>query len=212
MSVDNKPSPVDLRAAVSNVVKTVDPMLKTTTHRTVKSETSADETPIESIVQGQNLSRTYYYHFDSNVPASAQAVFENAVNVYNQTGLVKLIAGEGTSKQNSVTFFVYSKKTSGSNNSSVMIESGHGGPQITQQTGWGAYTANHARAGLNVYYPRLAIKQSVAIHELGHALGLDHSTSRQSVMYPVDQGVTKLSQGDIEALKAIYGSGEKSNS
>ena len=95
-----------------------------------------------------------------------------------------------------------------SNGNTTMIESGHGGPQIIQQTGWNAYTANHARAGLNVYYPSAAIRKSVAIHELGHALGLDHSHYRNSVMYPVDQGNTQLSSGDIGTLKTIYGTEE----
>lgn len=205
MAMDNQPSPVNLRASIQQVVDKIDPNLKTT-RQTTKRETSANETPIESIVQGQTLSRTYYYHFASDVPTQARAVFEKAVRVYNQTGLVKLVAGKGTTKQNSVTFFVYSKKMASSNATTTMIESGHGGPEITRQTGWGAYTANHARAGLNVYYPQSAIRQSVAIHELGHALGLDHSTSRASVMYPVDQGVTRLSQADVNALKTIYGS------
>nr|WP_263849375.1 M10 family metallopeptidase domain-containing protein [Secundilactobacillus similis] len=44
----------------------------------------------------------------------------------------------------------------------------------------------------------------MATHELGHALGLDHSTSKLSVMYPVDQSRTTLSTADLNALKAIY--------
>lgn len=204
MAVDSKPAPFDFSSEIQQVMKLVDPSLRTTTQRTEKPETSSGETPIESIVQGQKLSRTYYYHFDSNVSASAKAVFENAVSVYNRTGVVKLVAGKADKQQNSVTFFVYAKQMTGQN-SNTLIESGHGGPQIIQQTGWGAYTANHARAGLNIYYPQSAIRKSVAIHELGHALGLDHSQSRNSVMYPVDQGVTSLSQGDINALKTIYG-------
>ncbi|EKQ10421.1 putative Zn-dependent protease [Lacticaseibacillus casei A2-362] len=44
------------------------------------------------------------------------------------------------------------------------------------------------------------------MHELGHALGLDHSQSKASVMYPITQGVSQLSAGDIAGLKAIYGS------
>jgi predicted Zn-dependent protease len=42
------------------------------------------------------------------------------------------------------------------------------------------------------------------MHELGHALGLDHSTSKTSVMYPVDQGVSQLSAEDLAGLKKIY--------
>lgn len=207
MAVDSKPAPINFSSQLTKLIEQVDPNFKTTTQQTQKREISSQDTPIESIVQNRQLSRTYYYHFDADVPASAKIVFENAVNVYNQTGIVRLLPGNGTARQNSITFFVYSKRMPSDGNT-AMIESGHGGPQITQQTGWNAYTANHARAGLNVDYPAAAIRKSVAIHELGHALGLDHSRYRNSVMYPVDQGNTKLSAGDIGTLKMIYGTGE----
>lgn len=204
MAVDSKPAPINFGSQMTRLIERVDPNFKTTTQQTQKQEVSAGDTPIESIVQNRKLSRTYYYHFDANVSASAKTVFENAVAVYNQTGIVKLVPGDGTNRQNSVTFFEYSKQMPDSGNT-TMIESGHGGPQIIQQTGWNAYTANHARAGLNAYYPAASLRKSVAIHELGHALGLDHSRYRNSVMYPVDQGNTSLSTGDISALKTIYG-------
>ncbi|GAW99088.1 matrixin family metalloprotease [Secundilactobacillus mixtipabuli] len=208
MAVDSKPAPIQFGSQINQLVERVDPNFNKTTQQTQQRAISTNETPIESIVQNRQLSRTYYYHFDTNVSASAKAVFENAVAVYNQTGIVKLVPGTGTDRQNSITFFVYSKQMP-SSGGTTMIESGHGGPQIIQQTGWNAYTANHARAGLNVYYPAAAIRKSVAIHELGHALGLDHSRYRNSVMYPVDQGNTALSAGDINALKTIYGTGAK---
>lgn len=148
------------------------------------------------------MSHTYYYHFAANMPTDAKQVFEEAVATYNATGVVKLIEGEGTAKQNRITFFVYSKATSTA--SQGLIESGHGGPKIIERTGWGAYTVNHARAGLNMKYPQMGIKKSVAVHELGHALGLDHSGSVTSVMYPIDHGRSVLSKMDIAALKSIY--------
>ncbi|WP_252903961.1 matrixin family metalloprotease [Secundilactobacillus oryzae] len=83
------------------------------------------------------------------------------------------------------------------------VELGHGGPQIIQQYGFGAYTANHARSGLNVEYLQ-SVKLSVAMHELGHAVGLGHSDQKSSLMYPIDQGLTSLAAADIAALKTIY--------
>jgi hypothetical protein len=168
---------------------------------TSSTTASSDATPIESNVQGKTLATTYYYHFKDNVPTAVRQEFERAVATYNQTGIVKLVAGTGTTKQNQITFFVYHKAVN--QQTAQTIELGYGGPNIIEQTGWGAYTANHAKAGINVDYSA-SIKQSVATHELGHALGLDHSTSTTSVMYPVDQGVTTLSTADINALKSIY--------
>lgn len=141
MAVDSKPAPINFSSQLTKLIEQVDPNFKTTTQQAQKREISSQDTPIESIVQNRQLSRTYYYHFDTDVPASAKIVFENAVNVYNQTGIVRLLPGKGTARQNAVTFFVYSKRMPSDGNT-AMIESGHGGPQITQQTGWNAYTAN----------------------------------------------------------------------
>ncbi|XP_040282220.1 stromelysin-1-like [Bufo bufo] len=52
----------------------------------------------------------------------------------------------------------------------------------------------------------------VALHELGHALGLEHSRYEQAIMYPtlsqnsfVDPTKFKLFKDDIEGIQALYG-------
>ncbi|CAL1374129.1 unnamed protein product [Linum trigynum] len=50
--------------------------------------------------------------------------------------------------------------------------------------------------------------ESVALHELGHALGLDHSSDERAVMYPYfSYGLTKrkLYRDDIEGIRTLYG-------
>lgn len=47
--------------------------------------------------------------------------------------------------------------------------------------------------------------QTVAIHELGHTLGLDHSTVRQAIMFAYYGGVSRsLFQDDVDGVKHIY--------
>jgi hypothetical protein len=47
---------------------------------------------------------------------------------------------------------------------------------------------------------------TVALHELGHALGLNHSTSTSAILYPVYQGVEYgLYADDIAGIQSIYG-------
>lgn len=160
---------------------------------------SAHATPIESIVQPKSLQRTYYYHFAKGVDPDFKPLFDKAIAVYNETGIVNLVAGKPTTFQNGLTFFIYEKEMPRAN----FLELGEGGPEIKHGLSYRTPSLNLARAGLNVTYPA-GQETSVAIHEIGHALGLDHSKDRSSVMYPIDQGHTKLSPGDIKALKLIY--------
>lgn len=50
-------------------------------------------TPVENIVRGVSLDKTYHYQFSDQLNANGKQVFSDAVDVYNQTGVVHLVAG-----------------------------------------------------------------------------------------------------------------------
>ena len=53
----------------------------------------------------------------------------------------------------------------------------------------------------------------VAIHEIGHNLGLDHSNVGGSIMYPfITDGVTSLHEDDINGVQRLYGRPDSSSS
>ncbi|MFN7686640.1 MAG: matrixin family metalloprotease [Sphingobacteriales bacterium] len=46
---------------------------------------------------------------------------------------------------------------------------------------------------------------SVAVHELGHSLGLDHSNERDAIMFAFYSGKRALHKDDIDGIRSVYG-------
>ncbi len=162
---------------------------------------SSDRTPAFSMINKFVIGNTYYYHFTDKTPKVARQAFNDAIYAYNQTGIVKLVEGKGSSSDNTITFSIYYKDEG---NNAKTLELGTGGPELTYKTvDPTKHATNHATAKINMTYPE-AVSDSVTMHELGHALGLNHSNDTSSIMYPSNQGVRSLSDADIAGLKAIY--------
>lgn len=190
-------------AAVSWVKRQVAPSAeKAAPHQsstTSANTASTAATSKEAIVPTGKLAARYTYSFAPHTDRTVQQLFTAAINIYNQTGIVKLIPGSAGQFTNHLTLSSYQKVQT--NGEAVIL--GLGGPQITRWTGAKQATVNHASARLNLAY-RSRLNVATAVHELGHALGLAHSTAPDSVMFPTDRNVTKLSPADLAGLRAIY--------
>lgn len=66
------------------------------------------------------------------------------------------------------------------------------------------YTIGQAPSGTSAYV--------VALHEIGHTIGIDHSEDSGAVMYAfLNRTLSGLTQDDIDAVQAIYGAPESSS-
>lgn len=54
-------------------------------------------------------------------------------------------------------------------------------------------------------YPREIHLKTVALHEIGHALGLPHATKVSAMMWPVYSGIRQITPDDIAAIQVLYG-------
>ena len=57
---------------------------------------------------------------------------------------------------------------------------------------------------LRFAHKSLADFTSVCLHEIGHAIGLTHSESKDDVMFPEICGLIVLSEGDKAAVRRLY--------
>lgn len=86
-----------------------------------------------------------------------------------------------------------------------------GGPDASGLQVLGSTAANGSTIQFNSRFTWAATPAAgttlleIATHEIGHALGLLHATTANSVMYPIAQGNLALAPDDRAAIRALYG-------
>jgi hypothetical protein len=141
--------------------------------------------------------------------AAEQAVIDNAVASLNATLASRGVQFEEIQGDDSVPADVHLHLSSTSDiggvSDGVLGVTEQGGQEVTIITGWNYYLGSDATGvGAGQYD-----MQSVVSHELGHALGLGHSTDSNSVMYPyldTQQIHRTLTDNDLAFIDSDNGS------
>jgi len=132
-----------------------------------------------------------YYH----------SVWQSAVKSWNRSGVIHLVA---TSGKADITL-ADKNSTLGKNSTTV---------GITYSSYYHDKTMNDLKVMANAkayvfknvanrYHYSKAERTNVAVHELGHALGLEHNVGKNSVMYYATRN-QMVSKSDVNGLKASY--------
>ncbi len=149
--------------------------------------------------------------------SAAVAAIQYAMNVWNNGGSSFRYQYGGTASDTSNTFdnrnvVIFRNASNGSaiastyswwNSSNQLLDS----DVIVWDGGFTFYTGTSGCGGIS----NSAYLEDIATHELGHALGLNHSNHGDATMYPsysyCSQDMRTLASDDVNGLKALYPGG-----
>jgi hypothetical protein len=185
--------------------------------------TAAGVSAYSTYAKWASAAATFYVNpANSDVSASAAAgAVQYALNVWNLAGTPFRYTyggsvGDTATKYDNRNVVIFRNTSNGSalgttyswwDSSNRLLDS-----DVVLWTGNFAFFTGTSGCGV---VSNAAYLEDVATHELGHALGLNHSSASDATMYPsysyCSQALRTLASDDINGMKALYGASAPSN-
>ncbi|KRL01744.1 hypothetical protein FC81_GL001110 [Liquorilactobacillus capillatus DSM 19910] len=138
-----------------------------------------------------------YVDLPENISASYRSAWEEALDNWNKAGIFKLVTITNKDQADIVLT---------TENKSNTPQAGVAETKMLINPLTGKKVITHAVAKLNTYYLddySTERKVNTAEHELGHTMGLEHTTDHPSVMQPQGSNYG-IQQYDVQQLKQLY--------
>jgi Matrixin len=158
----------------------------------------------DAAYNGSSITVTYSISRGPRVPASAQTAVQTAIGQWNSC-FGGSSGCRGISPTNEFSF----TSTSGSPLLTITIKQGGGvvagSTKLSFDSGGFIDAARLQISASSFGSPNTeATIQEIALHELGHVVGLGHSTDPNDLMYPILNGVTSFGSCEVNGFNALY--------
>lgn len=155
---------------------------------------------------GTSITVTYTISRGRGVPSSAQTDVQSAISQWNSC----FGGGSGCRGIRPKNRFSFSS-TSGSPLVTITIKKGGGNvagsTKLSADSGGFIDAARLQISASSFGSPNTdATIKEIAVHELGHVVGLGHSTDPNDLMYPVLNGVSTFGSCEVNGFNALYSS------